>query len=59
MRCDECGRVADAKATGWFGVRLDLPDDPEPPEVAIFCPVCVEREFGDDLPPDAKPLTRE
>jgi hypothetical protein len=59
MRCDECGRGAGAKAAGWFAVRLDVPDDPDPPELAIFCRVCVEREFRDGLPPDAKPLSGE
>ena len=50
MRCDECGTEADARAAGWAGVYLDLPDDPDPPEVAIFCAACRQREFGGDLP---------
>jgi hypothetical protein len=57
MRCDECGRIAVADTRGWVGIRLDLPDDPDPPEVAIFCPACLEREFGGSLPPDAKQLS--
>jgi hypothetical protein len=33
-----------------MGIRLDLDDDPDPPEVAIFCPGCLQREFGDHSP---------
>jgi hypothetical protein len=46
LRCDECGAVAAGKAPGWVAVLLDLDDDPELPDVAIFCPACVAREFN-------------
>lgn len=52
MRCDECGEIADEQAAGWVGVVLDLSDDPDSPEVGIFCPDCVQREFDGRIPRD-------
>ena len=46
MVCAECGCVADDEARGWQGYREDLPDEEEPPSVALFCPACAAREFG-------------
>ena len=43
--CVECGGVADAEAGGWRAYREDLPDENDPPAVAIFCPICAAREF--------------
>jgi hypothetical protein len=57
MRCDECGAAATGRAAGWVGVRVDVAVEPDPPEVAIFCPVCVEREFAGCLPRE-RPLAR-
>jgi hypothetical protein len=56
MRCDECGSDAVGSARGWVAVRLDLADNPDPPEVAIFCPACVEAEFEGRSPTDARSL---
>jgi hypothetical protein len=50
LHCDECGRISANGADGWVAVRLDLEDDPERVELAIFCPSCVEREFGGEFP---------
>jgi hypothetical protein len=49
VRCQECGREAEveAHAAGWVAYRVDLPDDPDEPEVIVFCPECARREFGD------------
>jgi hypothetical protein len=47
LRCAECGREAPPDALGW---RADIADDlrdDDPPYVAVFCPECWEREFGD------------
>jgi hypothetical protein len=43
--CAECGRVAEDEASGWRAYREDLPGEGDPPAVAVFCPVCVAREF--------------
>jgi len=43
--CVECGRVSGDAATGWRAYREDLPDENDPPSVAIFCPICAAREF--------------
>src|SRR5437868_15100956 len=47
MRCDECGWEADAGAgeTGWLAFRIDLPDDPDEPEISVYCPHCAAREY--------------
>ncbi len=45
LRCDECGRElqGEVEAHGWkaFIVVAD-----HEPEIAVFCPVCSDREFG-------------
>jgi hypothetical protein len=46
VRCVECGKDAENKAAGWLAIRVDLPDDPDSPEVFVFCPICYEREFA-------------
>jgi hypothetical protein len=48
-RCEECGREAgvEAHATGWLAFRVDLDDDPDPPEVVVYCLQCSAREFGE------------
>lgn len=40
--CTECHRTSGRPASGW---KPYLTDD-EPPDVAVFCPDCAEREFG-------------
>jgi len=42
MKCEECGREPDvaAHAAGWVAYKVELADDPDPPEVVIYCPVC-------------------
>src|SRR6478735_4044110 len=47
--CDECGRTAEADcpAAGWVAFRVDLADDPDPPEVVVYCPECAAHEFGE------------
>lgn len=49
--CTTCSRVASDKARGWLCFhlhRVEDPDDdePEPPELAFYCPYCAEREFN-------------
>ena len=50
LECAECGAEADERAIGWRADRDNLPEDEEPglkfPEIAFYCPVCAEREFG-------------
>jgi hypothetical protein len=48
LECIECGTVAVATAVGWRAYRIDNPDEGDPPELAFYCPVCAEREFGAD-----------
>jgi hypothetical protein len=45
LRCIECRRES---PTGrhWRAYLADDPRDDDPPEVAVFCPSCAEREFG-------------
>lgn len=31
---------------GWQAVFVDVPDDPDPTEVVLFCPECWQRESG-------------
>jgi len=49
VRCDECGKEpeVEAHALGWVAYRVDLADDPDAPEVTIYCPDCAKREFGE------------
>jgi hypothetical protein len=43
--CHECG-FASEECTGWISHLVQDPDDPETPaEVAVYCPLCAEREF--------------
>jgi hypothetical protein len=44
MRCEECGREADGTARGWRATSGN-----GSLMVAVFCPECAEREFGDEL----------
>ena len=48
LRCDECGREPDigVHPAGWVVYPVDLPDDPDPPEVVVYCPRCFLREFA-------------
>jgi len=43
LQCAECDRPGPPGAPCW---ETMLPDD-EPPQVLLFCPRCVEREFSD------------
>ena len=42
LQCVECGPVSRENERGWTA-RLTIDD-----EVVVFCPVCDEREFGDE-----------
>jgi hypothetical protein len=44
LLCGECDRPGLPGAPGW---ETMLTDD-EPPEVMVFCPRCVDREFSAD-----------
>jgi hypothetical protein len=44
LRCVECGRVRAAGARGWRAYLAT--DENEPAEAVVYCPECVEREFG-------------
>jgi hypothetical protein len=44
LKCSECGKDSDEKATGWRAFRTC----DEPAEVVAFCPACGLREFGHD-----------
>jgi hypothetical protein len=33
-----------------MAVGLDLAEDRDRPSIAVFCPDCVEREFGGQIP---------
>jgi hypothetical protein len=50
MRCEECRAEATGLAEGWRGLRTDIPDEGDEPEVAFYCPECAEREFELDPP---------
>jgi hypothetical protein len=41
--CDGCGAVTDRLTPAW---RAYLSDLEEEDDVAVFCPECVERKFG-------------
>ena len=47
LSCFECSAVSDEFERGWRGFLTD--GEFEPPEVAILCPACSEREFGESL----------
>jgi hypothetical protein len=38
--------VSGDEARGWRLYRVDEPGEDEGPELAPYCPVCGEREFG-------------
>jgi DNA-directed RNA polymerase subunit RPC12/RpoP len=46
--CAECGSEAPPDARGWQAHITVGPEhaEDEEEEVAIFCPECIEREFG-------------
>jgi hypothetical protein len=48
VRCEECGEEPDvqAHAAGWVAYLVDLADDPDEPEILVYCPACAQREFG-------------
>ena len=59
LRCAECGREAETEfeAHGW---RPDLTTREEGAEeataaVAVYCPECAEREFGEVSDPVSRP----
>ncbi len=45
LRCVECRRESSV-GFRWRAYLADDPRDDDPPEVAVFCPSCAEREFG-------------
>ncbi len=45
LRCQECEQEAQPRAVGWLAFQVDLADDPDPPEVVVYCPACAAREF--------------
>ena len=47
LSCLACSAVSDEFERGWRGFLTD--GESEPPEVAILCPACSERKFGDSL----------
>ncbi len=46
LLCAECGTVSGSYAWGWRGYRTDDAEQGELPELAFYCSVCAEREFG-------------
>jgi hypothetical protein len=45
--CIECGETSE-DGEGWKGeLAVDLLEEQEPDEVAVFCPSCWSREFSD------------
>jgi hypothetical protein len=46
LRCTECGRLAVDDAYGWRGLRTDLAEEGDEPELSFYCPECAEREFN-------------
>jgi Zn finger protein HypA/HybF involved in hydrogenase expression len=43
--CEECGCLSDV-ARGWIGQIVDDHESPEAQrDVAVYCPVCAQREF--------------
>jgi hypothetical protein len=49
MQCEECGKSADVEAHGWkaFVFRHPEAEEEAEPQVAVFCPECAAREFGE------------
>lgn len=48
LRCVDCGGES-LRGIGWRAYLADDPRDEDPPEVAILCPACAEREFGNSV----------
>jgi hypothetical protein len=46
LRCVECRRESSV-GFRWRAYLADDPRDDDPSQVAVFCPSCAEREFGD------------
>ena len=49
LYCVECGCCSGELGKGWVALRCDEPDADEPDDgidVAIYCPVCADVEFG-------------
>ena len=47
LTCIECGETSE-DGEGWKAeVAVDLLDEEEPDEVAVFCPGCWTHEFSD------------
>jgi hypothetical protein len=44
--CVECGTLSDNDAWGWRAYRMDDPERHWLPALALYCPICAEREFG-------------
>ena len=45
--CIECGETSE-DGEGWKAeLAIDLVDEVEPDEIAVFCPQCWSREFSD------------
>jgi hypothetical protein len=44
--CSKCHRWSDDQARGWRIYRADVLDKANRPEHVVFCPDCIEREFG-------------
>lgn len=53
LACEECGAVADVEVHGWRAYIVDDPDEDPSPALAIYCPACADREFGDPGPEEA------
>jgi hypothetical protein len=47
LKCVECGVTNNEQGRGWAAYRCDDPERDEAPALAIYCPVCVLIEFGD------------
>lgn len=46
LRCVECGDES-VRGMGWRAYVADDPRDDDAAEIAIYCPRCSEREFGE------------
>ena len=44
LTCEECGCLTTDLVKGWRGYLIDLEEEGAP-QVAFFCPACVEQEF--------------
>lgn len=50
VTCTECGCPSDEYWSGWRASRCDEPEFGDAPQLAFYCPVCAEREFGRRAP---------